>query len=284
MITNRQIWLDAIFDVEGGWSNHPEDSGRETMMGITLATFRAWRGDEDATAEDLRAISKQECGEIYLARYWNAVRADQLPGGIDIYTADFAVSSGPGRAAAKLQELIGAKVDTFIAEKSIAAVRAKEPMQLLLDYHQARMEFLMSLKNWTTFGRGWTNRCSKMLALSRTLVEKRPTLSEMASSTIVKGAAAGAAVTGTAIATTPAFDWQRLWDMFQRLLQNIPGMASGLPEALQSAEPSVRATIEQAQQAQSITGAGGDIALVAGFFTYLFIIYRRFRMYAKGLS
>lgn len=253
-------------------------------MGITLATFRSWRGDDDLTAEDLRAISKQECGEIYLARYWNAVRADQLPGGVDIYTADFAVSSGPGRAAAKLQELIGAKVDTFIAEKSIAAVRAKDPMQLLLDYHQARMEFLMSLKNWTTFGRGWTNRCSKMLALARTKVERRPTLTEMASSTIVKGAAVGAAVSGTTVVTTPAYDWGQLWDMLQRLLGKIPGLASGLPEALQSAEPGVRGAIDAANQTAAMPGLAGHLTAGVTLGTSLWVIWRRYRMYAKGLS
>ncbi len=284
MITNRQVWLDAVFEAEGGWSNHPEDSGRETMMGITLATFRSWRGDDDLTAEDLRDISKQECGEIYLARYWNAVRADQLPGGIDVYTADFAVSSGPGRAAAKLQELIGAKVDTFIAEKSIAAVRSKDPMQLLLDYHQARMEFLMSLKNWTTFGRGWTNRCSKMLALSRTKVESRPTLSEMASSTIVKGAAAGAAVSATAVAAAPSYDWTQLWDMMQRLLSKIPGMASGLPEALQSAEPGVRGAFDAANATAAMPGLAGHITAIVTLGTSLYTIWRRYRQYAKGLS
>ena len=260
MIENREAWLDAIFSVEGGWSNHPEDTGRETMMGITLATFREWRG-EDVSAADLKAITKQECSEIYLARYWNAVRGDQLPSGLDVYAADFAVSSGPGRAAAKLQALIGTKVDTFIAEKTLAAVRSKDPLQLLLDYHQARMEFLMSLEKWPTFGRGWTNRCSKILAISRPLIRSRPGIKEAVTSRTVQASVAAAGAGATALVER-GFSIDDLVDWVTQLAHSLAPSVSGLPDMLQSIEPQTSAALEHANQVAATPGMAGNISAV----------------------
>jgi len=284
MIENREVWLEAVFEAEGGWSNHPEDSGHETMMGITLATFREWRGEEDATAEALRCITKGECGEIYLSRYWNAVRGDQLPSGLDIYAADFAVNSGPGRAAVELQKLLGVKVDTFIAEKTIAAIRAKPTMPLLLDYHQARMDFLTGLTKWPTFGRGWTNRCNKVLALARDKVDHKPTLTEMASSKIVKGAAVGVAAATTVVVSTPASQWEQVWGTISGVLDQIPGLAGGLPDALHSAEPGVRATIDQAQQNAALPGLAGHISALVMLGSAIYTIWRRYRQFSKGMK
>jgi len=282
MKENREVWLESVFEVEGGWSNHPEDSGRETMMGITLATFREWRGEEEATAEELRCITKGECGEIYLSRYWNPVRGDQLPGGLDIYAADFAVNSGPGRAAVELQRLLGVKADTFIAEKTIAAIRAKPTLPMLLDYHQARMDFLTSLKKWPTFGKGWTNRCNKVLALARTKVDHKPTLTEMASSSIVKGATVGVGAAATVVVSTPPGQWEQMWGTIQGVLDKVPGLAGGLPDALRSAEPGMRATIEQAQQVSADPGMAGHLGAVVMLGSALYTIWRRYRQFAKG--
>lgn len=283
MIENRDLWLETVFAREAGYVNDPDDSGGPTNMGCTIATLSSWRGTA-VTAQDVKDLTKDEARAIFLARYWQAVRGDQLPSGIDVYAGDMAILQGPGSAARLLQQVVHTESDGFIGPKTIEACRKLAPMQVLLDLHDARMEYLEGLPKWDKYGKGWSNRCRIVRDVARSCLDKRPTLTEMAKSTIVKGAAVGTAVTGTAIATTPAFDWQRLWDMVQRLLHNIPGMASGLPEALQSAEPAVRATIDQAQQAQSIAGPGGDLALVSGLFIYLFIGWRRYRMYKKGLS
>lgn len=283
MIENRNLWLDTVFAREAGYVNDPDDPGGPTNMGCTIATLGSWRGTE-VTAQDVKDLTKDEARAIFLARYWQAVRGDQLPSGIDLYVGDMAILQGPGAAARILQQVVHTEDDGFIGPKTIEACRKIAPLQILLDLHDARMEYLEGLPKWAKYGKGWSNRCRAVRDVARTCIDKRPTLTEMASSTIAKGAAAGAAVTGTAIAVSPPMDWQRLWDLLQRLLHAIPGMTSGLPEALQSAEPAVRATIDQAQQAQSIAGPGGDLALVSGFFIYLFIGWRRYRMYKKGLS
>lgn len=264
MIENRQAWLDALFEAEGGWSNHPDDPGRETMMGVTLATLRDWRG-EDVTADELRNITKEECADIALSKYWNAVRGDQLPSGLDLYCADFAFGSGPGRAIKELQQLVGTKVDTFVGEKTISAVRAKKPLTLLLDYHAARMEFLMSLKTWDTFGRGWTSRCNKMLAVARTKAESRPMLAEAAGSRTVQAATLGTAASGVAL-------WPWLQGNLSDLLTAAQHYAQGLPQQLQSADDLYRGGDLQ-----------GHIAVAVQVATLLFVAWRRIRDWRKGV-
>ena len=50
--------------------------------------------------------------------------------------------------------------------------RKREPLQLLLDYHAARMEFLLGLSTWDKFGRGWTNRIHRVEARALSLISE----------------------------------------------------------------------------------------------------------------
>ena len=285
MIDNRQAWLEQLLapEIEGGWSDHPDDNGGVTNRGVTLPTLSRWLGRK-ATEDDLRKVTRKDAEDIALGLYWSVMSCDFLPGGVDVYAADWAYNSGPTIAAKKLQELVATKVDGFVAEKTIAACRAVDSGALLLRYHNSRMEFLEGLDDWSEFGRGWAKRCRMMLDLSQKLVKPNPTLTEMASSTIVKGAAVGAAVSTAAVTTSPSFDWSGIWDLLQRLLHDIPGLASGLPEALQSAEPSLRGAVEAANQTAAMPGLAGHVTAIVTLGTSLYTIWRRYRMYKKGLS
>lgn len=196
---NRELWLATIFEVEGGYVNHPDDPGRATNMGVTQATLADWRG-EPVNPEDVAQLTKEEAKAIYLSRYWQVVRGDQLPSGLDLYVADFAVGSGPKRAALELQRLVDTEDDGFIGQKSLEAVRKCDPLKLLLSYHAARMNFLLGLKHWDTFGRGWTNRCNRVFAIAQGKIQKRPAAAEAVASNIIKTNAPTAVVNGGLLA------------------------------------------------------------------------------------
>jgi lysozyme family protein len=184
MIENRLVWLEAVLKSEGGYVNHPLDKGGPTNCGITMRTLSDWRGEE-CNIEDVTGLTEQEASDIYMSRFWQVMRGDQLPSGVDLYACDFAVNSGPGRAAKILQGLVDTKADSFVGPKTIEAVRKQDPLKLLLDLHGARMEFLMDLSTWDAFGRGWTNRCTKMLTLARSKVSARPGMAEAVGSKII---------------------------------------------------------------------------------------------------
>ena len=146
---------------EGGYVNHPSDPGKATNMGITIATLRAWRGTE-VTNKDVRNLTQAEALAIYKAQYWDTVRADLLPLGLDYLTFDYAVNSGPARAIKDLQRTVGADVDGVIGQKTLSKIKeyiaAKGMQTLLHSYATRRWNFVKGLSTFSTFGNGWRRR------------------------------------------------------------------------------------------------------------------------------
>lgn len=149
--------LTLVLKHEGGYVDHPADPGGATNRGITLATLSAWRGRKVTKAE-VRALTEAEAAVIYRANYWNVIKGDDLPAGLDYAVFDFAVNSGPARAAKHLQALVGTAADGLIGPKTLAVVRAKEPTDLIRRLTRSRLDFLSALPTWPTFGKGWRAR------------------------------------------------------------------------------------------------------------------------------
>lgn len=170
----RQNWERSIKEVlrhEGGYVDHPADPGGATNLGITLNTYRSYRNNPHLTADDLRHIPIGEVYDIYKTRYWDKVRGDQLPSGIDFLVFDFGVNAGVGRAAKMLQNLVGVPADGGIGPQTLRAtseVYEENPEQLIVAYTDARAEYYQSLPHFPTFGRGWLRRTkeSEDIALS----------------------------------------------------------------------------------------------------------------------
>lgn len=151
---------------EGGFVSHPKDPGGSTNKGVTLATFSLYLGRK-ASVDELKMISDTQLCEIYRKQYWDKVRGDDLPGGLDFCVFDFAVNSGPGRAAKMLQDLVGAEADGSIGHKTVAAVLehvSRETLPKTIDQYQAkRLHYLQALPHWDTFGKGWGRRVNEVL-------------------------------------------------------------------------------------------------------------------------
>ncbi|MER8751543.1 hypothetical protein NKH57_20085 [Mesorhizobium sp. M1050] len=149
--------LALVLKSEGLWSDNPADPGGATMKGVTLANFRRYV-KADATKADLRSIGDAQVATIYRRFYWDAVLGAELPDGVDFAVFDFAVNSGPGRAAKYLQAAVGVAQDGRIGPVTLAAVKAK-PAGVIIDaLCDARLAFLKRLPTWATFGRGWSDR------------------------------------------------------------------------------------------------------------------------------
>jgi len=149
--------LSLVLKHEGGWSDHPADPGGATMKGVTLANFRRYV-KPGATKDDLRKITNEQVASVYRRFYWDAVRGAELPDGVDYAVFDFAVNSGPGRAAKYLQGVAGVVQDGRIGPATLAAVRAKPHSAVIHDLCDRRMAFLRRLKTFGTFGKGWSSR------------------------------------------------------------------------------------------------------------------------------
>lgn len=174
MRSNFERALDAVLKHEGGYVDHPSDPGGATNKGITIATFRKWV-KRNGTKADLRRITDAQVAKVYRAQYWNKVKGDDLPSGIDYAVFDFAVNSGPGRAAKYLQGVLGVAQDGVIGPKTIAAAHAADPRSVINNLCDRRMAFLHRLSTWPVFGRGWSSRVRgvRQLALSLAPVAKQ---------------------------------------------------------------------------------------------------------------
>ncbi len=159
-----QACLAEVLRHEGGYADHPSDPGGATNMGITIGTLSDWIG-RPASKQDVRDLTQADAAGIYRAKYWQPIRGDALPPGVDLAVFDLAVNSGVGRAVKMLQGVLGVAQDGTIGPVTLAAV-AKAPGQatVIIDLCAARMRFLRSLKTWPTFGKGWTRRVEEVEA------------------------------------------------------------------------------------------------------------------------
>lgn len=142
---------------EGGYVDHPDDPGGATNLGITKHTLEAWRG-HPVSKDDVRALTRSEALEIYKANYWDTVQGDKLPRGLDYAVFDYAVNSGPSKAARDLQRCLDVAVDGVVGVHTLAAARDANPVELIKCLCRRRWKFMKSLSIFSTFGDGWRRR------------------------------------------------------------------------------------------------------------------------------
>jgi len=106
----------------------------------------------------VRRLTRTEALPIYRRLYWDAVRADDLPPGLDLATFDLAVNSGPSRAVRMLQTALGVEADGIVGPVTSKAAREADPAETIRRLTRSRLGFLSRLAAWPVFGRGWRRR------------------------------------------------------------------------------------------------------------------------------
>jgi lysozyme family protein len=156
----KDNWDNAfrlMLQSEGGFVNHPSDPGGMTNLGVTKSTWESWVGREVDEAE-MRGLTADQVEPLYKERYFDAVRGDELPMGLDYLMFDFAVNAGAGRAIKTLQTSVGVTPDGGFGPITMKAVEAVDPVELIERFSQAKENFYRSLTTFSTFGKGWLNR------------------------------------------------------------------------------------------------------------------------------
>lgn len=165
--------LSRLLRDEGGYGNHPSDPGGPTNFGITLNDARRyWKAD--ANAADVKALPLGIAKDIYRRRYWNALRCDDLPAGVDYAVFDYGVNSGVARAGKVLRRKLRLPdSSSAVTEVVLAAARRTDAAKLVSAICAERMTFLKSLKTFPVFGRGWSRRVAgvESAALAMTIAK-----------------------------------------------------------------------------------------------------------------
>lgn len=163
-MTRFDIWFERLMRTEGGVSDRPlsEDPGGLTNLGITHKTYDAWRASKGEPLRSVREITRDEAAAIAREEYWDAVRADQLPVGVDVVVADYAFNSGPGRAAEDLQRVLGITADGIVGAQTIAAAKLMKPRDIIIGVSDRRLAYMKTLTNWAKNG-GWPKRVNRVM-------------------------------------------------------------------------------------------------------------------------
>ncbi|MDX8541061.1 terminase family protein [Mesorhizobium abyssinicae] len=156
MLGNHARFADGSVSVEAGLMEMLDrmQSGRFKVFSTLLDWFEEFR--------------------LYRRFYWDAVAGAELPAGLDYAVFDFAVNSGPGRAAKCLQAIVGATEDGRIGPATLGAVRARPADVVIDELCDARLAFLKRLSTWPTFGRGWSQRVGSVRAEALLLSVAKP--------------------------------------------------------------------------------------------------------------
>ena len=114
MEKNFSAALAHVLNSEGGFQDDPKDAGNKlpdgrqgcTNLGVTQSTWESFVG-HPVSREDMKRLTEERVARLYRHKYWDAVKADELPYGVDYLVFDFAINAGPGRAIKILQSVVG---------------------------------------------------------------------------------------------------------------------------------------------------------------------------------
>jgi lysozyme family protein len=181
--------IDYVLKNEGGYVNHPADSGGPTNMGITLATLSRWRAVkrhpgrvEKVTEEDMQLLLKREACEIYEEYYWTPLRLfDVKSRSVATAILDTAVLRGPTKAVMYAQKTCnaflpvdtrksGLEVDGRMTAELIRRVNSNSYYGLWVEQFadflkKAFIQISMDKPQTKVFLPGWLNRNARMLEL-----------------------------------------------------------------------------------------------------------------------
>lgn len=156
--------FDAAFDIllghEGAYSRHPDDPGGETMWGVTrkVALQEGYTGD-------MHVLPRDFAKAVYRKRYWDAVRADELPEPLRFPVFDSAVNSGVKQAVVWLQRALDIGEDGILGPLTMKTAQNCYARDVAVKLYADRLDFLTALPTWTAFGKGWARRIATNLRL-----------------------------------------------------------------------------------------------------------------------
>jgi len=161
MKENFDASFAKVIQSEGGYVNDAADHGGETNLGVTIGAWGAYLGRAIQPGE-MKALTVDAVKPFYKSMYWDKVKGDDLPAGVDYAVFDFSVNAGVGRAAKFLQRAVGAVDDGVIGSGTLGRVAKTEPAKLLENFADQKQRFYNGLATTNPtqqkFLKGWLAR------------------------------------------------------------------------------------------------------------------------------
>ena len=161
MKENFDAAFAQVMKSEGGYVWDKDDAGGETNLGVTIGAWGAYLGRAIQPGE-MKALTREQVKPFYKAMYWDKVKGNDLPAGVDYAVFDFAVNAGVGRAAKFLQRAVGAADDGVIGSGTLGLVAKTDPQNLLDNFADQKQRFYNGLATTNPsqqkFLKGWLAR------------------------------------------------------------------------------------------------------------------------------
>lgn len=161
MKANFDASFVQVMKSEGGYVNDAADHGGETNLGVTIGAWGAYLGRPIQPGE-MKALTLDTVKPFYKTMYWDKVKCDDLPAGVDYAVFDFAVNAGVARAAKFLQRAVGAVDDGVIGSGTLGLVAKADPQKLLDNFSDQKQGFYNRLATTNPsqqkFLKGWLAR------------------------------------------------------------------------------------------------------------------------------
>lgn len=161
MSTSFDTAVEKVIATEGGYTNDPRDRGNWTTGVIGKGKCNGTKYGISAMSYpdlDIINLTKENAKSIYKTHYWDANHLDKLNPILAVQVFDAAVQHGSTTAIKLLQKLIGVNADGVLGNGTLKTIEFLNQKVLTIRYIAKRLEYYASLKTFSTYGKGWTNR------------------------------------------------------------------------------------------------------------------------------
>jgi lysozyme family protein len=148
-----------LFGVEGGFQKNPNDPGNYRPDG-TLVGTKYGISARSYPHLDIPNLTLEEATEIYYDDFWKKLGCQAMPLWLAEFAFDFAVNSGVGYVARRIQRAVGVLDDGIVGPRTIAAISQADPRNVLrlLFVARARTFAETDPANYKTHCSGWFAR------------------------------------------------------------------------------------------------------------------------------
>lgn len=155
----------ALIGNEGGYNDNPLDRGNWTSGQVGVGSCRGTKYGISAMEYpdyDIAGLTLDQAMKLAKTKYWDRYHCDEFDPCIGFQVFDAAYNGG--HPAQWLQQSAGVRPDGLIGAQTVAAVKAADPMKIIMRFDGYRLQYLAGLDAFPSFGKGWVRRIAANLA------------------------------------------------------------------------------------------------------------------------
>ena len=144
-----------------------------------MATYGKWSDDPHLGDFQVKEMTLKTARAIYRSLYWNPLRAEALPLGVDLSVFDMGVNAGICRSPRLLQRALGftgEEVDGSIGPETLVAADRFDARTLVSNLADRQTAYYRSLANFRIFGTGWLRRTNSRRNAALAMIQGETTV------------------------------------------------------------------------------------------------------------